>query len=487
MRVRSRLLRTSAAALAGGLIAGCVYYNGMYNTNRLMRSAQKAERENKPFEASNLWGQVVTRAESVAVRHPHSKYAAQANVVRGLALSRLNQCQKAIPPLGQVALLPPGDLAEEGTLALGHCQMELGDPAGAELAFTQVVRSRNAARRREARFQHARALRMTGHYEEAIPLLQEAKGSRAAEELLLSFSGAGRDAEADSLAAVMLASGDTTRVWDSLVVALGRQRPGSAVTLLDRLAAQPNTAAAVRAKRLYDEGVRLEPVDTLRALARLQQAVRVGGKTEAAEQAALHLLRRGIARAGNVEALAPLADSLRVISSRPVGAGLEAAQLVATMTRVRVANDSGGADVPKGDMRLFLAAESARDTLGAPGVAARLFHRIVAEWPESPYAPKAVLAGAALDSAWADSAQILLAERYGDSPYLAILRGESTEEYRVLEDSLLAFASTQPAGRPLRPGVRPGQVRPGRPALPRRRTVDPDVVKEQSGGRRVEQ
>jgi hypothetical protein len=469
------------------LLAGCVYYNGMYNTNRLMRSARKAERENKPFEASNLWGQVVTRAESVSVRHPHSKYATEANVVRGLALSRLNQCQQAVVPLGQVTLLPPGELAEEGTLALGRCQMELGDPAGADLAFTAIRDSKNVARRREARFEHARALRMTGHYEEAIPLLQEAKGPRAADELLLALSGAGRDAEADSMVTVMLASGDSTRVWDSLVVTLARQRPGSAVTLVDRLATQPNTAASLRAKRLYEEGLRLEQVDTAHAMASLRQAARLGAGTDPGERASLLLLRRSLAKAEGIEALAPLGDSLRALSSRPTGAGIEAAQLAVTLTRVRASSDSGGAEAPKGDMRLFLAAESARDTLGAPGVAAQLFHRIVAEWPESPYAPKAALASAALDSAWADSAQALLAERYSDSPYLAILRGQSSEEYRMLEDSLLAFASAQPATRPSVPGVRRPEVRPGRPIAPRRPTLDPDLVKDQSGGRRVEQ
>ena len=108
MRPNRRARRVPLLVLVAGLLAGCVYYNGMYNTNRLVRSARKAERDNRPFEASNLWGQVITRAESVAVRHPHSKYAAQATVLRGLAMSRLNQCQQAVIPLGQVELLPRG-------------------------------------------------------------------------------------------------------------------------------------------------------------------------------------------------------------------------------------------------------------------------------------------------------------------------------------------------------------------------------------------
>ena len=69
----------------GGFLSGCVYYNGMYRANRLANSARKAERDGRTFEANNLWGQVATKAESVMVRHPTSKYAEQAELLRILA------------------------------------------------------------------------------------------------------------------------------------------------------------------------------------------------------------------------------------------------------------------------------------------------------------------------------------------------------------------------------------------------------------------
>ena len=91
-----------------------------------------------------------------------------------------------------------------------------------------------------------------------------------------------------------------------------------------------------------------------------------------------------------------------------------------------------------------------------------------------------------IDSTWADSAQALLAERYTDSPYLAAVRGESTDGYRALEDSLLAFAATIPASP--RPGVRgrPGRVQPDEPDAPRRRPRQPPPT-DPVTGRRVEQ
>ena len=77
-----RPARIVGFTLLTALLGGCVYYNGMYNANRLAHSARKAEREGRTFEANNLWGQVATKAESVVVRHPTSKYAEEAAVLQ---------------------------------------------------------------------------------------------------------------------------------------------------------------------------------------------------------------------------------------------------------------------------------------------------------------------------------------------------------------------------------------------------------------------
>ena len=126
-------------------------------------------------------------------------------------MSRLGQCAAAVSPLSQASLLPTGDLADEATLALGRCQLETGDPASADLAFSSLIDNDDKYVRAEARYQHGRALRMTGHYEEAAAVLRGETGSRAADELLIALAGAGRDAETDSLTRQLLASGDTRR------------------------------------------------------------------------------------------------------------------------------------------------------------------------------------------------------------------------------------------------------------------------------------
>jgi hypothetical protein len=109
-------------------------------------------------------------------------------------------------------------------------------------------------------------------------------------------------------------------------------------------------------------------------------------------------------------------------------------------------------------------------------LAGTLFRRILEEWPASRYAPKVILAIQQLDSSWGDSARAILQERYHESPYLAVIRGDATTEYRQLEDSLDAFAASlaaRPAPEPRgKPTVRENKARrrqqpaPGTPRVP---------------------
>ena len=104
----------------------------MYNTNRLANSARKAERDGRPFEAQQPLGSGRSPApRSVVVRHPHSKYAdAGHRAPRPGAVAARPVPGGASDPLSRAdARCQPGDLAEEALLALGRCQMEMGDPA----------------------------------------------------------------------------------------------------------------------------------------------------------------------------------------------------------------------------------------------------------------------------------------------------------------------------------------------------------------------
>jgi hypothetical protein len=450
-----RISRGFARGLVAALLGGCVYYNGMYNTKRLAGSARKAERDGRTFEANNLWGQVITRAESLVARHPDSKYVDEALVLKGVALSRLNQCDEAVAPLGRVSLLPPNDeVTEEASLALGRCQLQLGDPVVAEIQFARVAGSEDAARRREAKLLRARALRATGRHQEAVAALAGVQDPRAANERLLALAGARRRDAALGLADSMLAARDTTARWDTLVVAVGREDPATASALVDRLERRPGLQPAARARLFLEDGIRLAALDSARAEARLHQAAQADSVGDAGERARLRLTRLRLMRATSVADLPPLARELDERIKGESALRGDAVQLRESIKRVLVASDSASAGAAQADLRLFLAAETARDSLAAPALAASLFRMIVETTPDSPYAPKAILAGQVLDPVWGASALPLLEQRYATSPYVAFLQGVEPYGYRELEDSLQRFAFLDA------PGPRPAVRRP---------------------------
>ena len=459
------------------VLAGCVYYNGMYNANRLAGSARKAEREGRTFDANNLWGQVATKAESVVVRHPTSKYAEQANVLRGIALARMGQCEAAMVPLSRAALMPRSELTEEADLATGRCHLALGNSEAALAAYNSLLDSRDPERRAEARLQHARALREAGDYQAALASLEGVPDPRALEERILALGGAGQVPQAMALVDTLILRRDSTRVWDSLIVSMGNMNPAAASALVDKLEVVPVRSPELRARELLDDGLRLVGSDTAAAGRRFRDVVALSGSRQSAGRARLQLLYLELHRVRVPDELPPIIDSLKATASRYEAITEQSTQLATLVTGVHDAATSVTWETPRGDLRLFLAAEIARDSLESPLLAHHLFRRILDDYPTSSYGAKVVLAIQQLDPAWADSARMLLDGRYSESPYLAVIRGQDPEEYRELEDSLGAYSASLSA-RTARPQGRrtPADREVDRP---KRRTPGTSRVPEQ--------
>ena len=449
MSSRMLTLGILAAASLTSLLGGCVYYNGMYNANRLARSARKAERDGRTFEANGLWGQVATKAESVLVRHPTSKYAHDAGLLRGIALSRLGQCEQALGPLSALTTAKSNsDLIEDALLASGRCQLALGNFTAGAAAFNQLLESKNPERRREARFQQARLLREAGQYPEALTSLEGQHDLRAERERVLALAGVGRTTEALGLADSLMAHGDTTKSWDTLVVALADVQPAATSALLDRVLRLPNRPPETKVRMLLDDGFRLLDIDPVRAQQRFREAIKLGASGEAAGRASLALAKLDLKRVTRPQELQALSDTLKRLAARFELVSEETARLSATVEEVKRVATVVMQDSAFGDLRLFFAAEAARDELKSPRLAELLFRQIPEQWPVSPYAPKAILAAQQLNPAWADTARSLLELQYFDSPYLATVRGDATLEYRQLEDSLGAFAASLAIRKP---------------------------------------
>jgi hypothetical protein len=343
--------------------------------------------------------------------------------------------------------------------------------------LARAAESDDPVRRREARLLRSRALRMTGRHQEAVAALEGSSDPRAANERLLALAGAGRREAALALADSMLATRDTAARWDTMVVAVGREDPATASALVDRLESRPGTPPTTRARLFLEDGLRLASADSARAESRLRQAAAADSAGDVGEGARLGLTRLTLTRATSVSELPAIAKELDQRIQRKSALAGEAGQLRESLSRILAAGDSASAGAAQADLRLFLAAETARDSLAAPALAVSLFRTIVETTPDSPYAPKAILAAQALDPVWGESAVPLLETRYAGSPYVAFLQGAEPYGYRELEDSLLSFALALNAGArpaPRRPGVGPDSLRT-RPGLapPPRRELEP--------------
>ncbi len=461
-----------AVLLAG---AGCAYYNGMYNANRLARQAEKAERQGRTFQADGLWAQAAVRAESVLVHHPNSKWADDAMLLRGRAYKKRNDCPSAIPSLqNAVYSSPDSALVAEAALLLAECYLETGNLIAADAVLGRALDTEDSLALRRARLTQAKIWALAGRYEEALEVYSNIDPQPSDGMRLLAVAGGGSLGHAASLTDTLMARRDTTVPWDSVLAVAGRRDLRAASALTDRLLEDPDLKPEVRARWLLADGLRLSSTDPARATERLRGASSAGdGRTPSGSQARLALARLDLARVTDADELAELEPKFLEWQALGGAGGFEIGRLLAAMTMVRRTVDSVGPDTPQGDLEWFLAAETARDFLRMPRLASRLFQELAELWPASPYAPKALLAVADVQPGLGPALHERLIAEYGQSPYVAAITGAADPFYRVLEDSLRSFAASRLASRPA------DQARPAQPERPRpgqdRRLGEEDV------------
>lgn len=457
------------AAACGG------YYNGMYSAEQLASRARRAEREGRTFDAASLWGQVSVRAESALVRHPRSGWADRARLLQGTALAKMQACGRALPPL-EAAMVGARDaeVAEQAALLVGSCRVALGDPVGASSAYARLTTSRDPVRRDLALLAHGRALRLAGRDAEALAELAGSADPRARGERAAALAALGRVAEAATLTDSLVLAADSLAPYDAIHAGLLRYDPAAASRLVDRLAGDSALPAALRARLLLQDAEHLLGTDSAAGDRRLAGAEAVGRGTPLGAEARLRASLARIARADSAPALQAEAEGLDDFGEESGKSNIRALQIATLIRRIVLAADSTPPGSPQGELRLFLAGELARDSLGALRFATRQFQRILWEWPRSEYAPKAILALILLEPAQGDSLRELARDQYGTSPYVLLASGEEAPAYEVLEDSLRRFSENfrpegrPPVQRPGRPAARPTRpVRPAQPASPR--------------------
>ncbi len=433
--------------VAAGL-AACVYYNGLYNANRLAGDARRAEREGRAGEARSLWLQAAVKAESVAVHERRDRQRGEALLLAGRAFRYVGECERAIAPLRLAADSAAGPpVRRRAQLLLGACYVATGQPDSAQVVLTPLVADPDTAVQREARQWRGRAALATGEPAAALRDLART-GPDAAFDIALAYVALDSlEPAVQTLAAGLRAPFDERR-WRGALEALGRRAATVASPLVDALVARAELTEGQRARLLVADGERWAARSPARAAERFRAAQRAAPDSNEAGVALVRLAMLELERTADPARSADMLEWLTEASRRGGSAGREAATLVPVVREIHALI---AGDRPADPLRTFRLAEAARDSLGAAPLAAALFVRIAAQYPESPLAPKALLAAALLAPARAESLVAVLRIRYPTSPYLKVLHGEGAAAFRELEDSLrglLASAAPRTAEAP---------------------------------------
>lgn len=482
------------AAVLGLLpLGGCVYYNAMWSAERFATQARRAEAAGQESEARSYWLRAAVKAESVATRHPRSRWADDALVLRAEALVRGGGCSRAQEALARArALASASALGERVGLAAAECELAAGRPREAAALLGPLLESVDHTRRSRAAFLAGRAAWAQGDGVRAASLLAGSTHAAAPATRVRVLLAAGQ-AEAgvallDSLVSRRFVEAD----WTELLAAVAAgASPAAASGSLDRLLLRGHVPPDAAARLLAADGDRRAAAGDLSAA-----GARYGAAADLAPDGAM--------------ADAARARRLRTLAADAVDSG-DVDRLAAALGRLRGAGDQRAfanmLDLirrPASDAATFRAGEVARDSLRASRLAARLFLEVPARWPGSLFAPKAIIAAMALQPDRGDSLSAVLDARYPASPYTLALRGLPAPGFAAAEDSLAralgfelvvarapaaaAFPSPWPgprsvwlepppgrAPRPVAPAV--GRAtraapQPGRPAQPPPRPVE---------------
>lgn len=411
-------LRRIALAVALGLLAGCAYFNGVYNAREAERSAEKQQRRGRESEATGSYAVAAAKAESVLTRFPRSRWTDDALLIAGRGLAYSDQCPRAIERLEAFLALPDRkrEDRDEASVALGSCYVRAGRIGEAFSLLEPRVTHKDRRLAMTAALWAGRAAIVIGDGPRAARMFAIVGSESADWELAQAAIAAGRWAVAESLYAARAARGDyrpdvlvaITELWQSGNVA-------AVDSILERyyrsrLAARDKATLLLRGADLM---IASNQDDRARAV--LLRARRLATDTILHKEASARL---------TMLALRPLASMLDVTnliarsreSARGAQIFLRLERALEMVTFLEREPDQSGAS-------LFIAAEVARDSLRAPRLAETFLRRVVETPGGATLAPKSLLALADLRPDSAAAFHQRLRETYPGTPWAEMLDG----------------------------------------------------------------
>jgi len=435
--------------------SACVYFNAVYNANRLFDEGRSDIANGRVATGEASLATSIQKAERVVADNPDSRWADDALrlIVRArLLLEEWPEALAAAERLMTYASSARDSAEVAGYMGLAEVDLDRAARADSllstalELVHDDEFRARLLHGRGRARGQLGRVDAANSDLREAVALDPDWLDPRIDRIRLLVTE----DRDAEAVAAIrQLLQGDfrsfeERRVMET-VEFMAEHAPSATAEALAR-AEESELTAANRARLVTLRGdLHAATGDTATARADYQAAISVAPGSPGAVTAQLAIVRMRFAALSTIADIYQIKATLDEINrSRAARGSPELRELRDRFERLQFWVESG-------NLGYLLAAEVARDDLGALRLARELFVRYVDQQPQSAWAPKALLAAVALDDlhsgpepVWPDQPETAelrrrLLEDYPESPYVNAVTGESGSvrfSYEDLEEGL---------------------------------------------------
>lgn len=421
-----------ALGVVGSL--SCGYYNGMWRADQFASQARHQEREGRREEARASWAAAAVKAESVVAHHPKGRWAGAALVLHGEGLAKSGACDRAAAPLARaLASIEDAELRERAALASAECNLAARNASAAEAVLQPVRASPRHARASRAAYLSGCVAEQRGDMVGAASAYAQSSEVDAGPARARVLLAAGESAAAMALIDTLAREHRDEAVWGPLLNAVGEGVGATeASSALDRILTRGKVPTGARARLLLADGDRLFAVGALAAAdGRYQQVAVMAPDSLEGQAARVRHLRVSAAQAGSLDELHAVQTQVdRLVEFGTTGTARAEAAALQRLIQEIIAPDGAGQEVG------FRSAELARDSLRAPQLAENLFRGFAGDHPASLFAPKALVAAAALSLERRDSLIAVLDATYGTSPYTLALRGEPSPGYAAAEDSL---------------------------------------------------
>ncbi len=420
----SAIRRLVSLAGVGAIASGCVYFNGVYNANEAARRGDARLRRGAESEAATHFQTSAEKAETVLVRHPQSSWRRRALYLAGRGAAYGGSCERAMPRLHEFLADTGGapDDAARARVALASCELRTAQLAEARAGLDSVLASpvaeRDAVLSREARLWAARVALAAGDRDAVAQYLGQSADGALPWELVMASLSAREYTRVESLLVQRAARADyrddvqralrelwAAGHWDEAESVV---RGYDAARIRDASRASMHFTVGDLNLRSGRDSVARQHLFAARTLAGRDTVIE---RESRARLSYLTLMRVSTMR--EADTIMSRQDSAlrRTPFARRVSEQLLLVKLLARQ------------DEPTG-AAVYLAAEVARDSLRAPGLARSLFLRVAREIPGTPLAPQALYAAGLLDPDSAEVWQASIQADFGQSAVAAWLRGE---------------------------------------------------------------